>query len=173
MTTQKQFEQQWREFRDLNKQIRENIKLMSKQKNKLLSKRKDDQKKAKQEVERLYNETCSIFVYLKSLQQRSLTRREESQNKLKTLCQDVDQQSLGIKNFEYEKVDIMKHIAICDDYKSNTNEPKLVSKKIFYQNNPQSKISDPHVEKTKRLEYELKQRKQFRNIQIFKYSNIH
>ena len=161
MSSQKIVENEWNEFGDLCKKLCENIKLMSKHKKNLSSKHRDESKKARQEVEKLFNETCKIFVYLKSLRQKSLTRQEASKLELNELCSTVDQQSLTVKNVEYERADTLKQIEICHNYNKNTNEPKLVSKKEFYENNPQPKITDHHEEKTKRLEYELKQRKEF------------
>eukprot|EP01083_Nonionella_stella_P004360 12602_1 len=157
------FETEWNEFEDLHQRLRANIQSMAIVKKKLLSKRKDDIKSGKKEMDRLYDDTCKIFTYLKSLHQKSLVRREAAQCELNALCKNEDSQALDCKNFEYDQMDTLKQIAICNNYKSHPNEPKLVPKKEFYEKNTHKKIDDIHMEKTLRLQYELTQRKELQN----------
>lgn len=143
---------QWEEFESLNQRIRTNIDLMMQQRNTATS---------KSETDRLFNETCKMFTYLKALQHKSLSRREASQCELSNLCKQVDHHSLGVKNFAYEQTDTLKQIAICNAFASHPNEPKLVSKDVFYAKNPQPPITNAHQEMTERLKFELLQRKEF------------
>ena len=154
------FESQWKEFNDLNLRLRGTIKLMAKQKANLSSKQKNKRENAQKEVERLYEETCAIFSYLKALKEKSLRRRTESQSKLNEICQRVDDELLRVHNFEYEHDCTKQQISICNNFDSEGNEPELISKEEFYQKNPSKKgIQNEHDEKAERLKYELLQRR--------------
>ena len=155
------FAREWQEFDALNAKLRDNIRCMAKEKKDLLSEDQEVRKSAKTKIEGLCHESCRIFTYLKALRQKSLDRREAFQSELSNLCKNVDHQALGVKNFEYEQVDTMKQIAICDAYQSHPDEPALVSKEVFYEKNPQPPMTNPHKEKTRRLQFELQQRKEF------------
>merc|ERR1712228_797122 len=117
--------------------------------------------KSKEEIERLYEETCAIFTDLKELKEKSLRRRAESQSKLNLICEQFDNELLRVHNFEYEHLCTKKQISLCNEYEFDRNEPALISKQEFYEKNPQQIIENEHDEKAQRLSHELMEKQTF------------